>query len=111
MAIPPTASRWIEGAARDPDGMCRKIESDFPTADDDALAKEFAVAQTFLTESQETARTRDESDQVELLLGDARLNLIPKVGKPRQVHDSLDRSNGMNLTAPQRAIEPGSVTR
>ena len=82
--------------------MRRNIESQFATADDDALATEFTSASKFLTESQDAARSRSESDQAELLLREARLNLIPKVGKPRQASEFLDRCNGMNLTDSQR---------
>lgn len=101
-AIPPTAARWIDARLALADAMRRNIESQFATADDDALAPEFAAASKFLTDSQEAARSRAESDQVELLLREARLELVPKLGKPRQARDFLDRCNGMNLTTSQR---------
>jgi tetratricopeptide (TPR) repeat protein len=101
-AIPTTSSRWIDARLAIVDAMRRDLESRLDTADDEELAKEFAAAQTSLTESQATARTRDEFDQVELLLREARLNLIPKLGKPRQARDALDQCNGKNLTASQR---------
>ena len=101
-AIPASSPRWIDARLAIADAMRQDIESRLGTADDDALAKEFAAAQAFLTETQATAQTRDESDQVELLIREARLNLLPKLGKPRQARDALDHCNGKNLTASQR---------
>ncbi len=101
-AVPTTSSRWIDARLAIIDAGRRDLESRLETADDDALAKEFAAAQTFLSESQATAQTRDESEQVELLLREARLNLIPRLGKPRQARDALDHCNGKNLTVAQR---------
>jgi len=101
-AIPPTADRWIDARLAIADGMRRDIEDRMSTAEDQAQIDAFAAASKFLTESLEAARPRPESDQAELMLREARLELIPDLGKPRQARDVLDRVNRMNLTAAQR---------
>ena len=108
MAIPPASSRWIDARLAIVDAMRRDVESRLDTADDNALAKEFSAAQTFLTESQATAQARDESDRVELLLREARLNLVPKLGKPRQAQRarSLQRHESDEIAAVSSPSRP-----
>jgi hypothetical protein len=100
--IPPASGRWIDARLAVADAMRRDIEDRLAIAEEQALITEFAAASKFLAESVDAARSRPESDQAELLLREARLELIPSLGKPRQARDVLDRVGRMTLTESQR---------
>lgn len=102
MAIPVEAPRWIDARLALVQALRQKIEGEYPTAERAKLEADYKAAADLIGESAQAGRSRSESDQVELLLADARLSALPIVGKPLAARDAADRCLAMSLTPRQR---------
>ena len=102
LAIPVDSPRWTEARLAMAAAARLRIEEDLATAERAKLDDDYKAASDFLAESARLARSRPESDQVELLLAEARLRALPVVGKPPLAREAADRCLTMSLTPRQR---------
>ena|GEM_PF-1023578 len=102
MAIPVDSPRWIDARLALAQSMRQRLEAELATAERALLDADYQVAADLLAQSVEAARSRSESDQVELLIAETRLSALPIVGKPLTARDAADRCLTMSLTPRQR---------
>jgi hypothetical protein len=76
------------------------VESELLGGDRRLIVLAYQRAESFLTES--TQQARNEREEVELLLAQARLNLVPTAGKASRALSILDRLGGLGLTPQER---------
>jgi Tfp pilus assembly protein PilF len=79
--ISPDSARWLDSRLAAADLKRIALESEISTSEQHRLTELYQQAQTFLDEN--LSRARNETQQAELSLAIARLNLVPKVGRPQ----------------------------
>ncbi len=99
-SIPPTSPRWLEARLAVADIRRVAVESELLGGDRRLIAQTFERAESFLTES--TQKAHNEHEQAELLLAQARLNLVPTAGKVQAVLSLLERLSRLGLTPLER---------
>ena len=99
-SIPPTSPRWLEARLAVADIRRVAVESELLGGDRRLIAQTFERAESFLTESIQKAH--NEHEQAELLLAQARLNLVPTAGKVQAVLSLLERLSRLGLTPLER---------
>jgi hypothetical protein len=99
-SITPASSRWLDSRLAIAELMRAHLESELRTAERAALVKINQKAQASLADSLKQAR--NETDQIELALADARLALVPFVGAPARALALAERAGKMNINSNQR---------
>jgi hypothetical protein len=99
-AIAPESPRWLESRLAVADLRRTALESQLLFVDRHLLMPDYQRAQGELAANLKLARS--ETDEVELSLAEARLDLLPIVGQPQRALTRAERLLRMNLTAPQR---------
>jgi hypothetical protein len=99
-AIAPGSSRWLDARLAISDLKLADLESQLLTGDRRLIADAYQRAQSFLVESVQQAP--HESEQAELFLAQARLNLVPTAGKAQLAVAALERLGGLALTPQDR---------
>ncbi|MDG3002927.1 hypothetical protein [Paludisphaera mucosa] len=101
-AVPIESPRWGQARTAAAEAFRHALEDRVAAEERDGLEGEYVQAKAFLDESLQLARGRSESDRADLLLCQARLNLVPIVGKPALTRDAAEECLGMNVTPAQR---------
>lgn len=99
-AIAQGSARWLDARLAIAEIRRAAVESELIGGDRRLIVLAYQRADSFLTES--TQQARNEREQVELLLAQARLNLVPTAGKASRALSILDRLGGMGLTPQER---------
>lgn len=92
--IAPSSPRWLDAALARAELERTSLESQLPTGDRHLLTESYEHALSHLAES--LKRAGSEAEQAELRLVEARLNLVPLVGKPSLALTTL---NGLGKTS------------
>ncbi len=100
MAIAQGSPRWLEARLAVAEVRRVAVESELLSGDRRVIGLTFQRAESFLIEALQNAR--NEREQAELLLAQARLNLVPNAGKVQQALTLLDRLVRLGLTPQER---------
>jgi hypothetical protein len=93
--ISPSSPRWLDARLAAGELKRTEIESQLFTGDQHHLSELYQRAQAFLSEGLKQAR--GDVQRVELSLAQARLNLLPKVGRPQLAQSLCDQAARITL--------------
>jgi tetratricopeptide (TPR) repeat protein len=99
-AIAQGSPRWLDARLAVADIKLSAVESELLSGERHLIVLAYQRAESFLIESAQHAR--NEREQVELLLAQARLNLVPTAGKAPLALSILERLGGMGMTPQER---------
>jgi len=99
-AIAQGSPRWLDARLVVAELGRAAVESEVINGDRRLIALAYQRAESFLTES--TQQARNEREQAELLLAQARLNLVPIAGKAQLAVSLLERLGRLGLTPQER---------
>ena len=100
MAIAQGSPRWLDARLAVAELRRAAVESELFSGDRRLIVLAYQRADSFLTESAQQAR--NEREQAELLLAQARLNLVPTAGKAQLAVSLLERLGRLGLTPQER---------
>jgi hypothetical protein len=100
MEIPPGSSRWLDARLAVAEINLTALEKKLVTGDRLSLADSYRRAQAHLSESLQQAKS--DAEQAGLSLAQARLNLVPGVGRPELAMALLDQTGRMALSPSDR---------
>jgi hypothetical protein len=98
--ISPGSTRWLDARIAAAEIKRGALESQIPVGEQHQLQELYRKIQSFLDASLKEART--ESQQAELSLAIARLNLLPKVGRPQLARSRCEEVSRSTLDPLQR---------
>ena len=99
-AIAQGSPRWLDARLAVAELRRAAVESELLSGDRRLIVLAYQRAESFLTES--TQQARNEREQAELLLAQARLNLVPTAGKAQLAVSLLERLGRLGLTPQER---------
>ena len=99
-AIAQGSPRWLDARLAVAALRRAAVESELFSGDRRLIVLAYQRAESFLTESAQQAR--NEREQAELLLAQARLNLVPTAGKAQLADSLLERLGRLGLTPQER---------
>ena len=99
-AIARGSPRWLDARLAVADIRRAAVESELLSEDRRLIVLAYKQAESFLAES--TQQARNEREQAELSLAQARLNLVPTAGKAPLALSILERLGGLRLTSQER---------
>jgi len=99
-AIAQGSPRWLDARLAVAELRQAAVESELKSGDRHLIVLAYQRAASFLTESAQQAR--NEREQAELLLAQARLNLVPIAGKAQLAVSLLERLERLGLTPQER---------
>ena len=99
-AIAQGSPRWLDARLAVAELRWAAVESELFSGDRRLIVLAYQRADSFLTESEQQAR--NEREQAELLLAQARLNLVPIAGKAQLAVSLLERLGRLGLTPQER---------
>jgi tetratricopeptide (TPR) repeat protein len=100
MEIPPGASRWLDARLAVAEMNLTALEKGLVIGDRQALMDRYRRAQAHLVQSLKQAKS--DAEQAALSLAQARLNLVPTVGRPQLAMALLERTGRMPLSTLDR---------
>ncbi len=92
--------RWLEARLAVAELRQAAVESELESGDRRLIVLAYQRAESFLTES--TQQARNEREQAEFLLAQARLDLVPIAGKAQHALALLERLGRLGLSSPER---------
>ena len=101
-AISIESPRWAQARVAACDALRLALEDRIAADEREGLEKDYEAARSLILESSRDARERLESDRADLLICQARLDLLPIVGKPPRAREAAEECLAMNLKPSQR---------